>query len=79
MSNITPFPGVVLQTQDAVPEIVECLERALERAKAGDAVGLGLVEVTRDGAIVDQDEVGARHSLLAGMASLNHRLLDGEM
>lgn len=81
MSNITTLPGVVIQTQDAVPEIVECLERALERAKAGDAVGLGLVEVTRDGAYIRSfhHEAGARHSLLAGVASLNHRLLDGEM
>jgi len=81
MSNVTPLPGVVLPAHSAAPEIVECLERALARAKDGDAIGLGLVEVTRDGAYIRSfhHEAGARHTLLAGVAALTHRLFAGEM
>ena len=79
MSNIHILPEFKTDQPraGAVPEIVEILEKALQQAKQGQLIGIGIIKVNRDPIMFSQTyhpEPDSGHSLTAGVVSLLHRL-----
>lgn len=63
--------------QDAVPEIVEILELALEQARDGQLTAIGLIKVKRQPMAFAQcyhTEPGTSHTFASGVMSLFHRV-----
>lgn len=74
---VTAFPGASIPGSGEIAEIVKMLERALDQAKSGQLVAIGLVKVRRQPMSFTQDyhtEPGSSHSLAAGVLSLCHRV-----
>ena len=69
--------GTRLKEGGAPPEIIAALELALKRAKKGEVVGFGIVEVTPSGDIITHWLTSNRcgHTLLAGCEYLKHSIL----
>jgi hypothetical protein len=66
--------AIVQIKSDVREEVVEFLERALERARAGETIGVAIVEVSK-GREVAIDHVGESYHLInSGAARLAARL-----
>lgn len=79
MGNVTVMPGFRSDRPrpDPSPEIIEMLEWALQQAREGQLIGLGLVKVSRDPVMFAQEyhtEPNSSHSLAAGVMSLMHSI-----
>ena len=75
--NLANFPGATIARQGTIFEIVALLEVALEQAKSGHLIGLGIVKVSRAPLSFSERwhaEAGAGHSLAAGVSVLVYRL-----
>lgn len=75
--TVVPLKNFSVPSNDAVPEIVEILEEALEQARTGQLVGLAIVKVKRQPLAFSQHyhaSQNSNHSLGAGVLSLHHRI-----
>lgn len=75
--KVIPMKNFSVPSNEAVPEIVEMLEEALEQARNGLLVGLALVKVKRQPLAFSQHywaSQNSNHSLVAGILSLHHRV-----
>lgn len=76
-TTLVPFPGATIAPLGPNEVIVEMLEKALEEARSGHLIGLGIVKVERQPiGFVNNFEAGpdATHSLAAGLIGLLHRV-----
>ena len=79
MSNIKHFPGASVPAQEPCADIIEMLELALQQAKDGHLVALGLVKVKRQPMAFAQSyhtEPGTSHTFSAGVMSLFQRVAE---
>lgn len=77
MSNVTALPGFSLPSHDPVEKVIEILEEALEAARAGKIVGVGMVTVERDPTtFVTRFHAtqNGRHSLGSGVLALGWQI-----
>lgn len=73
--NVVALPGFSLPSQKPVAQVVEFLEEALAKARAGKTVGIGIITCDRDPdtfVTYFVAEQGSRYSLAAGILSLHH-------
>lgn len=76
MTNVVALPGNVIPTTDPVPEVVELLEEALEKARSGKLQGVAIVMVERDPVAfnVTYHSAENRHTLAAGTMCLHWKI-----
>ena len=69
--------GTTLEEGGVSPEIIKAIKLALKRAKKGEVVGFGIVEVTPSGDIVTHSRTSQRcgHTLVAGCDYLKHSIM----
>lgn len=76
MSNVTALPGFSVPSPDPVAEVVEILEDALERARAGKLKGVAvvMVEGSPDAFETAYHSSNSRHTMAAGVMSLHWQI-----
>lgn len=71
--NVVALPGYSVPSYEPVPDVIEILQAALDRAKIGKLVGVAIVEVSRDPMAFDigyHATQNGRHTLAAGVLAL---------
>lgn len=76
MSNVTALPGFSVPSIDPVDEVVEILEAALQKARAGKLRGVAvvMVEGSPDAFETAYHASDSRHTMAAGVMSLNWQI-----
>lgn len=75
-SNVVALPGYSVPSSEAVQEVVDLIEEALEKAKSGKLQGIAIVMVERDPTTfeVAYHSNDNKHTLAAGTMCLHWKI-----
>jgi hypothetical protein len=75
-SNVVALPGYSVPSLEPVQDVIDILEKVLEKARAGKIGGIAVVEVERDPSAFETRFYADsnKHTLAAGIMSLHWQI-----